>query len=158
MSVLVLLMARRYLPPPRPPGAAMAVALDGEALGSISGGCVEGAVYGTAEQVLAGDGAVVETYGYSDDEAFAVGLTCGGTLEVLVAPADRDVHDPAAFAGSTHVTPQERSRVAAVVLIGLGFIAPDTALTATTPFWLIGWALAAGLCAVVLRRSAAGRV
>ncbi len=76
---------------PRPPGAAMAVALDGEALGSISGGCVEGAVYGTAEQVLAGDGAVVETYGYSDDEAFAVGLTCGGTLEVLVAPADREV-------------------------------------------------------------------
>jgi xanthine dehydrogenase accessory factor len=76
---------------PRPPGAAMAVAADGEALGSISGGCVEGAVYGTAEQVLAGDGAVVETYGYSDDEAFAVGLTCGGTLEVLVAPADREV-------------------------------------------------------------------
>jgi xanthine dehydrogenase accessory factor len=74
---------------PRPPGAAMAVAADGEALGSISGGCVEGAVYGTAEQVLGGQRAVVETYGYSDDEAFAVGLTCGGTLEVLVAPADR---------------------------------------------------------------------
>jgi xanthine dehydrogenase accessory factor len=76
---------------PRPPGAAMAVALDGEALGSISGGCVEGAVYGTAEQVLAGDSAVVESYGYSDDEAFAVGLTCGGELDVLVAPADREV-------------------------------------------------------------------
>ncbi len=76
---------------PRPPGAAMAVASDGEAVGSISGGCVEGAVYGTAERVLGGEGAVVETYGYSDDEAFAVGLTCGGTLEVLVAPADRAV-------------------------------------------------------------------
>ena len=76
---------------PRPPGAAMAVAADGEAIGSISGGCVEGAVYGTAEQVLGGAGAVVETYGYSDDEAFAVGLTCGGTLEVLVAPADREL-------------------------------------------------------------------
>ena len=74
---------------PRPPGAAMAVSSDGEAVGSISGGCVEGAVYGTAERVLGGEGAVVETYGYSDDEAFAVGLTCGGTLEVLVAPADR---------------------------------------------------------------------
>ncbi len=73
---------------PRPPGAAMAVTADGEALGSISGGCVEGAVYGTAESVLAGQGPVVESYGYSDDEAFAVGLTCGGTLEVLVAPAD----------------------------------------------------------------------
>ena len=76
---------------PRPPGAAMAVSADGEAVGSISGGCVEGAVYGTAERVLAGEGAVVETYGYSDDEAFAVGLTCGGTLEVLVAPADREL-------------------------------------------------------------------
>ena len=76
---------------PRPPGAAMAVSVDGEALGSISGGCVEGAVYDTAERVLAGDGAVVESYGYSDDDAFAVGLTCGGTLEVLVAPADRAV-------------------------------------------------------------------
>jgi xanthine dehydrogenase accessory factor len=69
----------------------MAVARDGEALGSISGGCVEGAVYGTAERVLGGEGPVVESYGYSDDEAFAVGLTCGGTLEVLVAPADREV-------------------------------------------------------------------
>jgi xanthine dehydrogenase accessory factor len=76
---------------PRPPGAAMAVSADGEALGSISGGCVEGAVYGTAERVLSGEGPVVESYGYSDDEAFAVGLTCGGELEVLVAPADRDV-------------------------------------------------------------------
>ena len=76
---------------PRPPGAAMAVSQTGEALGSISGGCVEGAVYGTAERVLAGQGAVVETYGYSDDDAFAVGLTCGGTLEVLVAPADREL-------------------------------------------------------------------
>ena len=76
---------------PRPPGAAMAVSASGEALGSISGGCVEGAVYGTAERVLAGEGAVVETYGYSDDDAFAVGLTCGGTLEVLVAPADREL-------------------------------------------------------------------
>ncbi|MGV0362036.1 hypothetical protein ACUY2X_08110 [Corynebacterium minutissimum] len=63
---------------------------------------------------------------------------------------------------ATYNTKQEGSRtqvgslLAAVVLIGLGFIAPDTELMATTPFWLIGWALAAGLCAVVLRRSAAG--
>lgn len=76
---------------PRPAGAAMAVSADGAALGSISGGCVEGAVYETAERVLGGEGAVVETYGYSDDDAFAVGLTCGGTLEVLVAPADREL-------------------------------------------------------------------
>jgi len=63
---------------------------------------------------------------------------------------------------ATYNTKQQGSRtqvgslLAAVVLIGLGFIAPDTELMATTPFWLIGWALAAGLCAVVLRRSAAG--
>ena len=76
---------------PRPPGAAMAVTATGEAVGSISGGCVEGAVYGTAERVLGGEGALVESYGYSDDDAFAVGLTCGGTLEVLVAPAERAV-------------------------------------------------------------------
>lgn len=63
---------------------------------------------------------------------------------------------------ATYNTKQEGSRtqvgslLAAVVLIGLGFIAPDTELMATTPFWLIGLALAAGLCAVVLRRSAAG--
>ncbi len=69
----------------------MAVSADGEALGSISGGCVEGAVYGTAERVLGGEGALVQSYGYSDDDAFAVGLTCGGTLDVLVAPADREL-------------------------------------------------------------------
>lgn len=63
---------------------------------------------------------------------------------------------------ATYNTKQEGSRtqvgalIVAVVLIGLGFIAPDTELMATTPFWLIGWALAAGLCAVVLRHSAAG--
>jgi xanthine dehydrogenase accessory factor len=76
---------------PRAPGAAMAVSAQGQAVGSISGGCVEGAVYDTAERVLGGEGPVVQSYGYSDDDAFAVGLTCGGELEVLVAPADRGV-------------------------------------------------------------------
>lgn len=63
---------------------------------------------------------------------------------------------------ATYNTKQEGSRtqvgtlIAAVVLIGPGFIAPGTRLMVTAPFWLIGWALAAGLCAVVLRRSAAG--
>ena len=71
---------------PRPPGAAMAVGLDGEAVGSVSGGCVEGALYELAGQVLADDAAVVETYGISDETAFSVGLTCGGVLDVLVQP------------------------------------------------------------------------
>ena len=74
---------------PRDPGATMAVNDAGEVAGSVSGGCVEGAVVSEALDVLAGDGAArVCTFGYSDDEAFAVGLTCGGTIHVLVEPLD----------------------------------------------------------------------
>ena len=69
---------------PRGPGAAVAVHPDGTVLGSVSGGCVEGAVVETCREVLAGDDAHLVTYGYSDDEAFAVGLTCGGTIHVFV--------------------------------------------------------------------------
>ena len=74
---------------PREPGATMAVSEKGEVAGSVSGGCVEGAVVEEALAVLAGDGEPrLCTYGYSDDEAFAVGLTCGGTIHVLVEPLD----------------------------------------------------------------------
>lgn len=70
---------------PRGPGAAMAVSEDGEVSGSVSGGCVEGAVVGAALAVLAGETAAhVATFGYSDDEAFAVGLTCGGTIRLFI--------------------------------------------------------------------------
>ncbi len=70
---------------PRDPGAAMAVNEDGEVAGSVSGGCVEGAVVGEALQLLEGErGAGVVTFGYSDDEAFAVGLTCGGTIHLFL--------------------------------------------------------------------------
>ena len=75
---------------PRLPGAAMAVADDGEVIGSVSGGCVEGAVVEVALEVLAGGGGRVATFGYSDDEAFAVGLTCGGTIHLFVEPLDDD--------------------------------------------------------------------
>ncbi|HEU5471697.1 MAG TPA: XdhC/CoxI family protein [Actinophytocola sp.] len=69
---------------PRAPGAAMMVAGDGTVSGSVSGGCVEGAVYELGQQVL-GDGAgVLQRYGVSDDDAFAVGLTCGGIIDVYV--------------------------------------------------------------------------
>ncbi len=74
---------------PRDPGAAMLVLPGGEALGSVSGGCVEGAVYERAQQVLASRQPVLERYGVSDDQAFAVGLTCGGILDVFVEPVDR---------------------------------------------------------------------
>ena len=69
---------------PRQPGATMAVSGDGEVAGSVSGGCVEGAVVETAEQVLASGRPQLVTYGYSDADAFAVGLTCGGRIQIFV--------------------------------------------------------------------------
>jgi xanthine dehydrogenase accessory factor len=69
---------------PRPPGASMLVGPDGSAVGSVSGGCVEGAVYELAQEVVADGAPVLQRYGVSDDEAFAVGLTCGGILDVFV--------------------------------------------------------------------------
>jgi len=70
---------------PRGPGAAMAVSEDGDVTGSVSGGCVEGAVVTEALAILAGTNEPrVVTFGYSDDEAFAVGLTCGGTIRLFV--------------------------------------------------------------------------
>jgi xanthine dehydrogenase accessory factor len=73
---------------PRAPGAAMAVNEDGEVAGSVSGGCVEGAVVTEALGVLASGERKLVTFGYSDDDAFAVGLTCGGTIHLFVEPLD----------------------------------------------------------------------
>ncbi|GAA4360380.1 XdhC family protein [Angustibacter luteus] len=73
---------------PRPAGASMLVGPDGEAVGSVSGGCVEGAVYELGQQVIADGVPVLQRYGVSDDDAFAVGLTCGGILDVLVQRVD----------------------------------------------------------------------
>jgi xanthine dehydrogenase accessory factor len=71
---------------PRAPGAAMAVSADGEVLGSVSGGCVEGAVVQAALEVLDGTERPVLSFGFSDDDAFAVGLTCGGTIQLFLEP------------------------------------------------------------------------
>ncbi len=74
---------------PRPAGASMLVGPGGEAVGSVSGGCVEGAVYELSQEVV-GDGTpVLQRYGVSDDDAFAVGLTCGGILDVFVEPVSQ---------------------------------------------------------------------
>src|SRR6266566_4113695 len=75
---------------PRQPGAAMAVSAGGDVLGSVSGGCVEGAVYEAAREVLESGQARLETYGVSDDDAIEVGLTCGGIIDVFVTPADAE--------------------------------------------------------------------
>lgn len=69
---------------PRPVGAAMAVGPSGEVIGSVSGGCVEAEVYELARGVLETSVPALATFGYSDDTAFSVGLTCGGSLDVLV--------------------------------------------------------------------------
>ncbi|MCK8678666.1 XdhC family protein [Streptomyces lichenis] len=71
---------------PRQPGAALAVDSEGTAIGSVSGGCVEGAVYELCRQALTDGAPVLERFGYSDEDAFAVGLTCGGLIDILVTP------------------------------------------------------------------------
>ncbi|MEZ3177973.1 XdhC family protein [Streptomyces pimonensis] len=71
---------------PRGPGAALAVDRGGAAIGSVSGGCVEGAVYDLCAQALEDGETRVERFGYSDEEAFATGLTCGGVIDIMVSP------------------------------------------------------------------------
>lgn len=75
---------------PRPAGASMLVGPGGEAVGSVSGGCVEGAVYELAGEVVESGAPVLQRYGISDDDAFAVGLTCGGILDVYVEKVSRE--------------------------------------------------------------------
>ncbi|HEY9483862.1 MAG TPA: XdhC family protein [Micromonosporaceae bacterium] len=73
---------------PRPAGATMLVGADGTAVGSVSGGCVEGAVYELAQRVVESGEPALQRYGVSDDDAFAVGLTCGGILDIYVERID----------------------------------------------------------------------
>ena len=68
----------------------MLVGPDGEAVGSVSGGCVEGAVYELGQEVVASGAPVLQRYGVSDDDAFAVGLTCGGILDVFVETVSQE--------------------------------------------------------------------
>jgi len=75
---------------PRPAGASMLVGPGGEAVGSVSGGCVEGAVYELSQEVVASGTPVLQRYGVSDDDAFAVGLTCGGILDVFVETVSQE--------------------------------------------------------------------
>jgi xanthine dehydrogenase accessory factor len=74
---------------PRDPGAALAVESGGEVIGSVSGGCVEGAVYELSSEVADSGQPTLQRYGVSDDDAFAVGLTCGGILDIFVEPVSR---------------------------------------------------------------------
>ncbi|WP_406458118.1 XdhC family protein [Streptomyces sp. NBC_00876] len=98
---------------PRGPGAALAVDSEGTAIGSVSGGCVEGAVYELCVQALQDGRTVRSRFGYSDEDAFAVGLTCGGVIDVLVTPVRPDA--PVLRATLTVVGRDEPAALARVV-------------------------------------------
>ncbi|MFD4945241.1 XdhC family protein [Streptomyces sp. NPDC058239] len=100
---------------PRQPGAALAVDRDGTAIGSVSGGCVEGAVYELCGQALDDGITVREQFGYSDEDAFAVGLTCGGVIDILVTPVRADDLARTVFAAA--LAAAARGRAAAVARI-----------------------------------------
>lgn len=103
---------------PRQPGAALAVDGEGTAIGSVSGGCVEGAVYDLCQQALADGEPVLERFGYSDEDAFAVGLTCGGIIDILVTPVPADSPARAVFAAA--LATAARGEAAAVARITEG--------------------------------------
>lgn len=83
-------VVRTFRSAPRPAGSSMVVAPDGSASGSVSGGCVEGAVYELATDVAETGTPVLQRYGISDENAFEVGLTCGGIIDIFVEPVSRD--------------------------------------------------------------------
>ncbi|MFC4329425.1 XdhC family protein [Streptomyces andamanensis] len=103
---------------PRQPGAALAVDAEGTAIGSVSGGCVEGAVYELCRQALQDGESVLERFGYSDEDAFAVGLTCGGVIDILVTPVRAG--DPVRPVLAAALTAAARGRAAALARIVSG--------------------------------------
>ncbi|MEU0841582.1 XdhC/CoxI family protein [Streptomyces sp. NPDC005962] len=117
---------------PRGPGAALAVDSEGTVIGSVSGGCVEGAVYDRCLEALEDGATVLERFGYSDEDAFAVGLTCGGVLEVMVTPVRADAPGRTVFAAA--LSAAARGETAAVARVSRGpagllgralFVRPD---------------------------------
>lgn len=107
-------VVRTWRSAPRPAGASMLVSDAGEAVGSVSGGCVEGALYELGQEVLADGQPRYETYGVSDDDAYAVGLTCGGILEVFVERVD-DVTWPELDGVARSIAAEEPVAVATIV-------------------------------------------
>ncbi|MFD7276540.1 XdhC family protein [Streptomyces sp. NPDC059862] len=103
---------------PRQPGAALAVDADGTAIGSVSGGCVEGVVYELCGQALQDGEPVLERFGYSDEDAFAVGLTCGGIIDILVTPVRAG--DPVRPVFASALSAAARGEAAAVARIVTG--------------------------------------
>lgn len=113
-SAAMATVVRTWRSAPRPAGASMLVTDAGEAVGSVSGGCVEGALFDVGQAVL-GDGIPqFETYGVSDDDAFAVGLTCGGILEVFIERVDESTW-PELEGVAASIAAQEPVAIATIV-------------------------------------------
>ncbi|MGV9264666.1 XdhC family protein [Kitasatospora sp. NPDC003701] len=116
---------------PRDPGAALAVDAAGEAIGSVSGGCVEGAVYELCQAAIESGEPVLERFGYSDEDAFAVGLTCGGVLDVFVQPVVPGA-DAALDAGITYIASGTPVALARVIEGPGALVGATVAVTADT--------------------------
>ncbi|MFF4814050.1 XdhC family protein [Kitasatospora sp. NPDC001309] len=114
---------------PRDPGAALAVDAAGEAVGSVSGGCVEGAVYELCQAAIESGEPVLERFGYSDEDAFAVGLTCGGILDVFVQPIVPGT-DPGLDTGLRHIADGTPVALARVIDGPAGLVGATLAVTA----------------------------
>jgi xanthine/CO dehydrogenase XdhC/CoxF family maturation factor len=89
VALATVVAARRSAP--RPVGAKLAISSSGELAGSVSGGCVEHEVYEEAKEILASGGSKLLTYGITDDQAWKVGLPCGGEIDVLVSELDDEL-------------------------------------------------------------------
>ncbi len=128
---------------PRPLGSRMVISSGGSMAGSVSGGCVEGSVFTEAQEVIASGTPRVAEYGITDDEAWAVGLSCGGQLDVLIEPvpalAAEDQEDPQPLAAMFNAAASDQSAVSATVLL----------TPATTAGLLVGNRLFVGRCAEI---------
>ena len=82
--VLLVTVVKTWGSSPRPPGALLAVRDDGHVVGSVSGGCIEGAVIEAAQRVIAGGGIQRLRFGVTNEMAWEVGLACGGDIEIFV--------------------------------------------------------------------------
>lgn len=126
---VLAVIANTWSSAPRPAGTMMAVSAGGEVLGSLSGGCVEAAVYDAAQQVLADGLPRAAHYGVSDDDAFAVGLTCGGHLDVVLRRIDPHSDDARLLAEAVAaLDADEPFALAMLVSTGVPTIAPGRPL------------------------------
>lgn len=112
---------------PRPVGTSMLVSEHGDVLGSLSGGCVEGAVVEAALEAMRDGGSRLESFGYSAEDAFAVGLTCGGELEVHIQPTGAAGLDMTLLNTVTGGWPSSMALIRRLDAAGGAVVVPDPA-------------------------------